>query len=205
LYTGAVIILFGRKKDRRRVNAPVVTTESEVPVAEVIIPNRGSDEEEKSCSCEGSGRAGYTSELPDGTLEGSRELCACWRAFVAESMERETEKILRARRVFEERGDAIIASYDGRVYWVPSASRPGLLHAVSIDGEESCSCEDRQINHNTCWHLTCATMAAAKSARCTLCGNRFRYRRLLFAEEGQANLGEGQPICRSCAEIAGVA
>lgn len=159
----------------------------------------------ESCSCEGRGWIGYRAELLDGTIEEARELCGCRRAFVAENANRETEKIRKARAVFEESGDDIISTYDGRVYRVPSASRPGLLHAVQVGSEESCSCEDHRYNLNTCWHITAATMAAAKSLPCTLCHKRYRTRYLIFASEGQANLSEGQPICRSCVRVVGVA
>lgn len=174
-------------------------------MAEPSLADRANVGEENSCSCEGKGWVPYSAELLDGTTEEARQLCECWRSFVTENASRQIEKIHKAQAVFEKSGDDIIATHDGRVYWVPSASRAGLLHGVQIEGEECCSCEDYQFNHNTCWHITAATIAQAKSAPCTLCNKRHRTRYLIFASEGQANLGEGQPICLLCADVVGVA
>ncbi len=72
------------------------------------------------------------------------------------------ERVLRGRRLFEERGAEI--THEGRgVYSVPSCTgkRTYRVDLGILGGEESCSCPDHQRGH-TCKHLIAASIHRAR-------------------------------------------
>jgi hypothetical protein len=94
------------------------------------------------------------------------------------------------------------------VWSVPSCSREGV-YLVDLAGG-ICTCPDmpRASLGEVCKHATAATIARAKSGVCSGCGRRFRRRELVELVEGNHDdltYFDGDHLCPSCADAAGVA
>ena len=115
---------------------------------------------------------------------------------------------LRGLRLYREHADAIRFDAKARVWIVPSQSEGTSAYEVRLGREESCECADYANRGGRCKHLYAATIARAKSARCSGCGEVRRRRELVEVGEEEASWGEareGERLCRPCAKRAGVA
>jgi hypothetical protein len=72
---------------------------------------------------------------------------------------------------------------------------------------ETCSCDDAIHAARRCKHLYAASLAHAKSATCSGCGDRVPRRGLIEVTEDHQSLTffEGDHVCEDCALGAGVA
>jgi hypothetical protein len=110
----------------------------------------------------------------------------------------------RGLALYRERGNDI-SHVRGSVWSVPSCTRAGVYLVDLADGV--CTCADMPLAGEVCKHTTAATIAHAKSGVCSGCGLRFRRRELVECVEGNHdNLTyfDGDHLCRSCADAAGV-
>ena len=123
--------------------------------------------------------------------------------------ERESGKTTREQRglaLWREYAEEIRFDAESRVWLVPSMSDGGTsVYEVTIGRRgESCECPDHDRRGAACKHIVAATIARAKTAPCSGCGERSR-RRDLFEADGE-NLAafEGDLFCRPCAKRNGV-
>jgi len=110
------------------------------------------------------------------------------------------ERALRGVDAFE-RG-AVGRCGDG---WVV-AGEGGAIYRVDLR-EQSCSCPDFVHRGEPCKHLFAATVARAKTAECSGCGERFPHRELVeLTEDSHDGLTyfDGDRLCGECADGAGV-
>jgi hypothetical protein len=110
----------------------------------------------------------------------------------------------RGLALYRERGDEI-KHVRGSVWSVPSCTRAGV-YLVDLAGGV-CTCGDMPPAGEVCKHETAATIARAKSGVCAGCGLRFRWRELVYLGEGNHDsltYFDGDHLCRSCANAAGV-
>jgi hypothetical protein len=111
----------------------------------------------------------------------------------------------RGLALYRERGDEI-KHVRNSVWAVPSCTRAGV-YLVDLAGGV-CTCADMPPAGEVCKHTTAATIARAKSGVCSGCGLRFRRRELVECVEGGHDgltYFDGDHLCRSCADAAGVA
>jgi hypothetical protein len=109
----------------------------------------------------------------------------------------------RGLALYRERGDEI--KHVRRSVWsVPSCTRSGVYLVDLADG--ICTCPDMPPAGEVCKHATAATVARAKTAECAGCGGRSRRRDMVeVLEEDHLTFFEGDQLCRTCADNAGVA
>jgi hypothetical protein len=108
----------------------------------------------------------------------------------------------RGLALYRERGDEI-RHVRGSVWSIPSCTRPGV-YLVDLAGG-ICTCADMPHAGEVCKHTTAATIARAKSGVCAGCSLRFRRRDLVeVLEEDHLTFFEGDQLCRTCADNAGV-
>ncbi len=89
--------------------------------------------------------------------------------------------------------------------WVV-AGEGGAIYRVDLR-EQSCSCPDFEHRGEPCKHLFAATVARAKTAECSGCGERFPHRELVeLTEDSHDGLTyfDGDRLCGECADGAGV-
>jgi hypothetical protein len=109
----------------------------------------------------------------------------------------------RGLALYRERGEEI-KHVRGSVWSVPSCTRSGVYLVDLADGV--CTCADMPPASEVCKHTTAATIARAKSGVCAACGLRFRRRELVeVLEEDHLSYFDGDLLCRTCADNAGVA
>ncbi len=120
-----------------------------------------------------------------------------------------TTREQRGLELYREHASEIV--FERGVWLVPSQHDSTSVYEVSIGRRgESCECADFGRSGATCKHIICATIARAKTAPCSGCGERFPRRDLVevHAEHVAAGHGvrEGERYCRPCAvRAAGVA
>jgi hypothetical protein len=110
----------------------------------------------------------------------------------------------RGLELYRERGDEI-RHVRGSVWSVPSCTRAGV-YLVDLAGGV-CTCADMPPVGEVCKHEAAATIAQAKSGVCAGCGRTFRRRELVECVEGNHDdltYFDGDHLCRSCADAAGV-
>jgi hypothetical protein len=101
--------------------------------------------------------------------------------------------------------EEISLSRRGGTYTVPSLHGEHSYDVTYTAREESCSCPDWQFGH-TCYHVLAAAVVRAKTSVCAGCGHRFRHRDMAeVLEEDHLTFFEGDQLCRTCADNAGVA
>ena len=112
-----------------------------------------------------------------------------------------------------EKGKILARRYGGvdarlvGVWLVPSTSEGGTSVFEVTLSLESYECRDHEHRGPGCKHVVAATIARAKSARCSGCGERFPRRRLVEVGPEEASWGytlEGEMYCEACARRAGV-
>ena len=109
----------------------------------------------------------------------------------------------RGLALYRERGDEI-KHVRGSVWSVPSCTRAGV-YLVDL-ADLLCTCADMPPAGEVCKHATAATIARAKSGICSGCSRRFRRRDMVeVLEEDHLTFFEGDKLCRTCADNAGVA
>jgi hypothetical protein len=95
------------------------------------------------------------------------------------------------------------------VWLVPFTSEGGTSVFEVTLSPDSCECRDFDYRGPGCKHVVAATIARAKSARCSGCGERFPRRRRLVEVGPEmtafAEVLEGQRYCRPCARRHGIA
>ena len=111
----------------------------------------------------------------------------------------------RGLALWREHADAIRFDAAERVWLVPSQHDSTSVYEVSIGRRgESCECADFGRRGATCKHIVAATIARAKTAACSGCGERFPHRELVEAMEDDLGVFEGERYCRPCARRCGV-
>ena len=117
-----------------------------------------------------------------------------------------TTREQRGLALYREHADAIRFDAAERVWLVPSASDGGTsVYEVTIGRKgESCECQDFEFHGPGCKHIAAATIARAKTAACSGCGERFPRRDLLEAMEDDLGVFEGERYCPACARRCGV-
>jgi hypothetical protein len=114
------------------------------------------------------------------------------------SREEATTRVRRGRDLYAERGTEI--SYKDGSWYVPSATVEGRVYAVRLGPVETCECPDHEHRGAKCLHVTAATIARAKSTRCSCCGHRVP-RRLcteVHEEHGLLAWFPGDRLCADC-------
>jgi hypothetical protein len=108
----------------------------------------------------------------------------------------------RGLALYRERA-AEIKHVRGAIWSVPSCTRAGVYLVDLADG--ICTCADMPPAGEVCKHTTAATIARAKSGVCSGCGGRPRRRDMVeVLEENHLTFFEGDQLCRTCADAAGV-
>jgi hypothetical protein len=115
-----------------------------------------------------------------------------------------TTRATRGLQLFRSRGDEI-RRYRGTVWSVPSCGGEGVYLVELTSGV--CTCPDLPPKGESCKHVVAATVANAKSASCSGCGDRVPRRDLIEVTEDHESLTffEGDHVCEDCALGAGVA
>jgi SWIM zinc finger len=95
--------------------------------------------------------------------------------------------------------------HEGGVWYVPSQHEITTIYEVVIGRRgESCECRDFEHRDGRCLHIYAATIAKAKTAPCSGCGERYRHRELHDVPEGHLTCFEGDLLCPECASDHGV-
>ncbi|MDP8951316.1 MAG: SWIM zinc finger domain-containing protein [Actinomycetota bacterium] len=122
-----------------------------------------------------------------------------------------TTREARGLALYREHADEIRYDAQERVWLVPSQSAGTSVYEVTIGPRgESCECIDFEFHghQQPCKHIVAATIARAKSARCSGCGEVRRRRELVEVGPEQAEHSlearEGERYCRPCAARVGV-
>ena len=114
----------------------------------------------------------------------------------------------RGLDLYREHAEEIIFS-DG-VWLVPSQHDSTSVYEVTVGRRgESCECRDFEFRgpSSACKHIAAATVARAKTAACSGCGERFPRRETVEVGPEMAEMGaalEGERFCRPCARRCGV-
>ena len=114
----------------------------------------------------------------------------------------------RGLALWREHAEEIV--FEQGVWLVPSQNDATSVYEVTLR-PESCECRDFEFHGHggACKHIVAATVARAKSARCSGCGEVRRRRELVEVGPEQAEHSlearEGERFCRPCARRAGVA
>jgi hypothetical protein len=109
----------------------------------------------------------------------------------------------RGLRLAESRFDEIYPVSPG-TWAVPSCSDSSVY--LVKPRHESCTCPDHKRTGRACKHVFAAYVVRAKTAECSGCGGRSRRRDLVeVLEEDHLTFFEGDQLCRTCADNAGVA
>jgi hypothetical protein len=119
----------------------------------------------------------------------------------------EATRELRALALAEERFEEIALSHRGGTYTVPSLHGNHTHDVTYTAREEGCYCPDWEFGH-TCYHVLATCIVRAKTGVCAGCGRRFRHRELFeCVEDNHDGLTyfDGDLLCRTCADNAGVA
>ncbi len=111
----------------------------------------------------------------------------------------------RGLQLYREHADEIV--FERGVWLVPSQNDATSVYEVTLS-PETCECRDFEFRGPGCKHVTAATIARAKSARCGGCGEVRRRRELVEVGPEQAEHSleahEGERYCRPCARRCGV-
>ncbi len=114
----------------------------------------------------------------------------------------------RGLALWREHADAIRFDAAERVWLVPSQHNSTSVYEVTIGRKgESCECRDHGLRGTTCKHIVAATIARAKTAACSGCGERFPRRETVEVGPEMVEMGdafEGESYCRPCARRCGV-
>ena len=121
----------------------------------------------------------------------------------------ETTRELRGLALYREHADEIRYEPAERVWLVPSQHDATSLYEVTIGRRgESCECADFEHRGGRCKHVYAATIARAKSASCSGCGERQPRREMVEVGPERAEMSldarEGERFCQPCARRAGV-
>jgi hypothetical protein len=109
----------------------------------------------------------------------------------------------RGLRLAESRFDEIYPVSSG-TWAVPSCSGQGVY--LVKPRHESCTCPDYRRRELPCKHVYATLIVRAKTAECSGCGGRSRRRDMVeVLEEDHLTYFEGDQLCRTCADNAGVA
>jgi hypothetical protein len=108
----------------------------------------------------------------------------------------------RGLRLAESRFEEIHPVSSG-TWVVPSCSGPDVYLVKLRD--EVCTCPDHKRTGRACKHVFATHVVRAKTAECAGCGGRSRRRDMVeVLEEDHLTFFEGDPLCRACADNAGV-
>ena len=114
-----------------------------------------------------------------------------------------TTREQRGLELYREHASDIV--FERGVWLVPSQHDSTSVYEVSIGRRgESCECGDHGRRGATCKHIVAATVARAKTAPCSGCGERIPRRELVEAMEDALGVFEGERFCRPCARRHGV-
>ncbi len=126
-----------------------------------------------------------------------------------ESKPRKTTREQRGLELYRQHASEIV--FEQGVWLVPSQHDVTSVYEVTLGRRgESCECADFEFHghEGACKHIVAATIAKAKSAACSGCGERHPRREVVEvgAEQAEHSLDarEGELYCRPCAKRAGV-
>ncbi len=112
-----------------------------------------------------------------------------------------TTRVERGRQLWEEYGEEIRFDPADKVWLVPSQSSGTSVYEVVLSRRgESCECADFEFRGESCKHVLAATIAHAKTATCSGCGDRIRHRDLTEVTEDAESLTwfPGDQLCDPC-------
>ncbi len=112
-----------------------------------------------------------------------------------------TTRVQRGRDLYTEHADEIRFDSADKVWLVPSQHDLTSVYEVILSRRgESCECRDFEFRGLACKHILAATIAHAKTATCSGCGDRVRHRDLTEVTEDHESLTwfPGDQLCDPC-------
>jgi hypothetical protein len=112
-----------------------------------------------------------------------------------------TTRVGRGRELYAEHADEIRFDPADRVWLVPSQHEGTSVYEVVLGRRgEFCECRDFEFRGESCKPVVAATIARAKTATCSGCGDRIRHRDLTEVTEDHESLTwfPGDLLCYSC-------
>jgi hypothetical protein len=110
-----------------------------------------------------------------------------------------TTRVQRGRDLYTEHADEI--RFEHGTWLIPSQHEATSVYEVTIGRRgESCECRDFEFRGEACKHILAATIAHAKTATCSGCGDRIRHRDLTEVTEDHESLTwfPGDQLCDPC-------
>ncbi len=110
-----------------------------------------------------------------------------------------TTRVQRGRDLYTEHADEI--KFEDGVWFVPSQHEATSVYEVTLGRKgEFCECKDFEFRGEACKHILAATIAHAKTATCSGCGDRIRHRDLTEVTEDHESLTwfVGDLLCPEC-------
>jgi SWIM zinc finger len=109
----------------------------------------------------------------------------------------------RGLQLYRDHADEI--TFEDGLWYVPSQHENTAVYEVVIGRRgESCECQDFEYRGGRCLHIYAATIAKAKTAPCSGCGQRYQHRHLTEVPCDHLTLFEGDLVCPECALAHGV-
>jgi hypothetical protein len=111
---------------------------------------------------------------------------------------------LRGLALYRDHADEI--RYEDGLWYVPSQHDVTSVYGVRLGRHEYCECSDFEFHGGSeaCKHVYAATIAKAKTAPCSGCGERHRHRDLYEVDGDHLSCFEGDLLCKGCAADHGV-
>jgi hypothetical protein len=112
-----------------------------------------------------------------------------------------TTRVQRGRDLYTEHAAEIRFDSADKVWLVPSQHDLTSVYEVVLGRRgESCECRDFEFRGLACKHILAATIAHAKTATCSGCGDRVRHRDLTEVLEDHESLTwfPGDQLCDPC-------
>ena len=118
---------------------------------------------------------------------------------LAQPAQQSTTRVVRGRELWEEHAGEI--RFEDGIWFVPSQHEATAVYEVVLGRlGEFCECADVEFCGEACKHIVAATIAQAKTATCSACGDRFRHRELEEVTEEHNSLTwfVGDVLCPGC-------
>jgi hypothetical protein len=108
------------------------------------------------------------------------------------------DRIAEGRGFYAEFGHTF--RHEHGAWIVPSRTVEGRVYEVRLGPVEACECKDHEHRGVKCAHIVAASIARAKSRRCSCCGQRVLGRFLSEVTEDDALLSwfVGDELCADC-------
>ncbi len=116
---------------------------------------------------------------------------------LAGSPQETTDRIERGRKLFEERG--VEFRHEHGVWWVPSCSGVSV-YGVRLGLVEVCECVGYEHRGRPCEHIVAASIAKAKSRKCSCCSQRVlgRFTTQVSEDDRLLSWFPGDVLCADC-------